>query len=74
MFIFFFNKLKIAICSPILAKGPSINDFIHLGGGGSAAKRLRYSISLFSKIGEKGEGGVKNLQEWMTSFMEGPKE
>ena len=72
MFIFFFNKLKIAICSPILAKGPSINDFIHLGGGGSAAKRLRYSISLFSKIGDMGAVGVKNLKQWVTSFMDGP--
>ena len=53
---------------------PFMNDVTHLEGGGASAKRWRYSISLFSKIGEKGEGGVKNLQEWMTSFMEGPKE
>ena len=39
---------------------------------GGSAKRLRYSISLFSKMGDKG-GGVKNLQKWVTSFMEGPK-
>ena len=35
--------------------GPSINDITHLGGGGSA-KRCCYSISLFSKIGDMGEG------------------
>ena len=27
----------------------------------------------FSKIGDKGEGGVKNLKQWVTSFMDGPK-
>ena len=32
-----------------------------LKGGGGSAKRWRYSISPFSKIGDKEEGGVKNL-------------
>ena len=35
-------------------RGPSINDITHLGGGGSA-KRWRYSINLFSKMGDKGQ-------------------
>ena len=39
---------------------PSINDITHLGGGGST-KRWRYFINLFSKMGDKGEGGVKNV-------------
>ena len=52
-------------------KEPSINDVTRLGGGGSA-KRWRYSISLFCKMGDKGEGGVKNLKKWVTSIMDGP--
>ena len=24
-------------------------------------------------MGDKGEGGVKNLKKWVTSFMDGPK-
>ena len=47
------------------SRGLSINDITHLGGGGCA-------ISLFSKIGDKGEGGVKILQKWVTSFMDFP--
>ena len=31
-------------------------------------------ISLFSEMGDKGEGGVKNLKKWVTSFMDGPKD
>ena len=38
---------------------------------GGSAKRWRYSISLISKMGDKGEGGVKNLKNWVTSFMDG---
>ena len=38
------------------SRGLSINDVTHLGGGGSA-KRWHYSISLFSKMGNK--GGVR---------------
>ena len=46
----------------------------HLGGGrGDLPKRWGYSISLFSKMGDKGNGGVKNLKKWVTSFMDGPK-
>ena len=37
---------------------------------GESTKRWRYSISLFSKMGDKGEGGVKNLKKWVTSFMD----
>ena len=51
-------------------KGQSINDVTHLGG---SAKRGCYSISLFSKMGDKGKGGVKNLKKLGTSFMDGPK-
>ena len=49
--------------------GLSINDDTHLGGGWSA-KRRHYSISLFSKMGDIGEEGVKNLKKWVTSFMD----
>ena len=48
--------------------GQSINDVTHLG---RSAKKWRYSISIFSKMGDKGEGGVKNLKKWVTSFMDG---
>ena len=41
-------------------------------GGGESAKRRRHSISLFRKMGDKGEGGIKNLKTWVTSFMDGP--
>ena len=37
-----------------------------------SAKRRRYSISLFSKTGDKGQGGVKNIKKWVRSFMDGP--
>ena len=50
---------------------PSISDVTHLGGGESA-KRWHYSISLYSKMGDKEQGGVKNLKKWVTSFMDGP--
>ena len=39
---------------------------------GGSAKKWRYSLSLFSKMGDKGEGEVKNLKKWLTSFMDGP--
>ena len=29
-------------------------------------------ISLFSKMCDKGDGGVKNLKKWVTLFMDGP--
>ena len=46
--------------------GPSINDFTHLE---ESPKRWSYYISLFSKMGVKGE--VKNLKKRVTSFMDG---
>ena len=52
--------------------GPSINEVSHLEEGGGSAERWCYSISLFSKIGDKGEGGVKNLKKLVTSFVNGP--
>ena len=42
-----------------------------LGEGGSA-KRRQNSISPFIKMGDKGEGGIKNLKKYVTSFMDGP--
>ena len=52
--------------------GPSMNNVIHLlRGKGRSAKRWCDSISLFSKMGDKGEGGVKSLKKWVTSFMDG---
>ena len=47
-----------------------MNHVTHLGGGGSA-KGWCYTISLFIKKGDKGEGGAKNLKKWVTSFMDG---
>ena len=44
-----------------------------LRGEGVSAKSWRHSMSLFSKMGDKGEGEVKNLKKWMTLFMDGPK-
>ena len=32
-------------------------------GGGGSAKRWCYSVSLFSKMGDKGKGGVKNFKK-----------
>ena len=46
-------------------------DITHLGGEGGFAKRWQY-ISLFSKMGDKVVGGVKNFKKWLTSFMDGP--
>ena len=40
-------------------------------GEGWSGKRGHYSISLFSRIGNKGEGGVKSLKKWVTAFMDG---
>ena len=42
-------------------------------GEGGSAQRRRYFISLFSKMGDKEEGRVKNLKKWVTSFMDGPR-
>ena len=46
-------------------------------GGGGSIKRKRNSISLQyilivwkNKMGDKGDGGVKNLTKWVTSFMD----
>ena len=60
------------ICICTVTQEPFINDVTHLAGKGGSAKRWRYSISLFSKMGDEGEGGVKNLKNWVTSFMDGP--
>ena len=50
--------------------GPSINDVTHLGGGGICQKVMLLHKPI-SKIGDKGEGGVKNLKKWATSFVDG---
>ena len=49
----------------LFQKGLSINDVTHSGGGGSSK-----SLVYYSKMRDKGEGGVKNLKKWMTSFMD----
>ena len=64
------------------SKGPSrwitpkegdVHKWRHpLRGEGGSAKRWHYFISIFSKMGDKGEGRVKNLKKWVPSFMDGP--
>ena len=44
---------------------PSINDVTQLRGRGRSAKRWHYAISLFSKMDDKGERGIKNLKKCM---------
>ena len=56
-----------------LLKEPSINDIIHLGGSEDQPKGYVTPKSLFSKMGDKGKGGIKNLKKWVTSFMNGPQ-
>ena len=52
-------------------KGLSINDVTHLGGEGDLLKGDFTSKSILSKMDDKGKGRVKNLQKWVTSFMDG---
>ena len=52
--------------------GPSINNITHLGVGDLPKGDFILHISLFSKICDKGEGGVKNLKTWVTSIMDDP--
>ena len=52
-----------------MSKGSSRNDVTHFGGRGICQK---VALLHFSKMGDKGERGVKNLKKWMTSFMDGP--
>ena len=40
--------------------------------GEGVAQRWHYYISLYSKKGDKGEGGVKNPKIKVISFMDGP--
>ena len=54
--------------------GASINDIIHLGGSEDQPKGYVTPKSLFSKMGDKGKGGIKNLKKWVTSFMDNPLE
>ena len=54
----------------LLLYRPSKNDVTHIGGGGFA-KVWCHAISLFSKMGDKGEEGIENLKKWVTSFMVG---
>ena len=44
-------------------------------GEGGSAKTLHWSISLFSKMGDKGEGEFKNVKKTaqVISFMDGPR-
>ena len=41
-------------------------------GRGICQKVTLLHKSLFSKMGDKGQGGVKNLKKWVTSFMDRP--
>ena len=41
----------------------AIHKWHHLLRGEESSKRWRYSIILFSKMGDKGEGGIKNLKK-----------
>ena len=43
-----------------------------LRGEGGSAKRWHYSISLFSKMGNQGDRGVKKLKKRVTSFLDNP--
>ena len=40
--------------------------------GGGICQMWCNSISLFRKMGDKGEGGVKNIKKRVTSLMDGP--
>ena len=51
------------ICICTVTQEPFINDVTHLAGKGGSAKRWRYSISLFSKMGDEGVGRGKISQE-----------
>ena len=49
---------------------PSINDITHLGEREICQKS---AISLFSRMGDKGEGRRgSNLKKWVTPFIDGP--
>ena len=61
-----------AIAYLIIYLGAINNWRLPLRGEGGITKRWCYSISQFSKMSDKGEGGVKNLKKWVTSFMDGP--
>ena len=54
--------------------GLSINDVIHLlrGRGDLPKGNISLYAYLFSKMGDMGEGGVKNLKKWVMSFIDGP--
>ena len=58
------------LISPKLSSKGAVHKWRHpLREGEGSVKRWRYSISLFCKMGNKGEGGVKNFKKWMTSFV-----
>ena len=44
----------------------------YLGGIGDLSKGDDISLSIFSEIDDKGEGGVKNLKKFGDSFMAAP--
>ena len=54
-------------------RGRAVHKWLYpLRREGGSAKSWHYYISLFSKIDDKGEGGVKNRKKWVTSFMDSP--
>ena len=57
---------KIVIFAIYIFLHGAIHKWHHpLMGKRGFAKRWHYSISLFSKMGDKGEGGIKNVKKWM---------
>ena len=47
-----------------------INDLTHLGGGETCQKVTLFHKPIYTKMGDKGEGG--DLKQWVTSFMDSP--
>ena len=50
----------------------SAADMYHIDVYGFFFAIVSQPISLFSKLGDKGEGRVKNLKKLVTSFLDGP--
>ena len=70
MIIYFINHIvkRFKFCLDFGA----IHKWLHLlRGEVGSAKRWHNSISLLSKMGDKGEEEVKNFKKWVTSFMYG---
>ena len=55
-----------------LGAGPFINHVTHLLRGGRIYQKASISL-VFSKMGDKEEGEIKNIKKWVTSFMDDEK-